>query len=103
LIYALKTQRDADLRHTPHGSPQTISIYGRNLRPIGAAPIIDILLFLVVVKSEAIEQLCLAFLSDCGYKDTKYFVISRITCYFFHLYLDICLVAIFYKTRRMIC
>ena len=31
-------QRGADLRHTPLGSPQTMHIYGRNLRPYGAAP-----------------------------------------------------------------
>ena len=38
-------ERGADLRHTPLGSPQTIHVYGRNLRPEGAAPITCIALF----------------------------------------------------------
>jgi hypothetical protein len=50
LIYGgEKYTKGADLRHTPHGSPQTIPIYGRNLRPYGATPIIGICSFLGVV------------------------------------------------------
>jgi hypothetical protein len=43
--YYIFYKNGADLRHTPHGSPQTIPIYGRNLRPYGAAPIIGICSF----------------------------------------------------------
>ena len=37
-LVTILRKKGADLRHTPLGSPQTMHIYGRNLRPNGAAP-----------------------------------------------------------------
>ena len=59
-------QRGADFRHTPHGSPQTIPIYGRNLRPLGAAPIIGIAHILMVVIVRLLSNyVCIPFGTRC--------------------------------------
>lgn len=64
-------KRGADFRHTPHGSPQTIPIYGRNLRPYWGSSNNRYLLFSRGGECEAIEQICLALFAECSCKSSK--------------------------------
>ena len=59
----------ADFRHTLHGSPQTTTIYGKTA-PIYRGSFYNSCSFVHRGVCEAIEQICLAILSECEDKDT---------------------------------
>lgn len=64
-------QKGADFRHTPLGSPQTMYIYRRNLRRLGATPIMYICSFSRGGEWEAIEQYVLHSLQNAVAKLRK--------------------------------
>ena len=73
----------ADIRHTPHGSPQATFKYG-NAAPIGGySPNIESLLVSRGGDCEVIEQYVFALFAECSCKYTKRFRFKKILLLFF--------------------